>query len=375
MSFLATVLGLKRQTCFRYGCCLFQVAKISQSFLGRWINCLPIRLGSSLLGLLPTTIVALSSVYAQDASPLHLEKEIPLPGVEGRIDHFSVDVLGQRLFVAALENGTVEVVDVRRGERSAEIKGLSEPQGLYYSSQNGQLYVASGGDGTLRIYDGNSLNLRQTLEFGDDADNLRYDGRSGQILVGFGSGGLGLVDASGQKVGTMPLSSHPESFQIEESGSRIFVNVPREFAVAVVDRTKHTVIAKWGLDWTFANFPMALDEADKRLFVGCRLPARLVVLNTNSGQVVAKLPVVGDTDDVYFDPTRRFVYVIGGDGAVDVFQMSDPNHCEHAGRTNTASGARTGLFVPGLDRLFVAVTHRESQAAKVLVYQITQSVR
>jgi DNA-binding beta-propeller fold protein YncE len=120
---------------------------------------------------------------------------------------------------------------------------------------------------------------------------------------------------------------------------------------------------------------MALDEADKRLFVGCRLPARLVVLNTNSGQVVAKLPVVGDTDDVYFDPTRRFVYVIGGDGAVDVFQMSDPNHCEHAGRTNTASGARTGLFVPGLDRLFVAVTHRESQAAKVLVYQITQSVR
>jgi DNA-binding beta-propeller fold protein YncE len=375
MTFLTPVLAFKRQTRFRYGCCLFLVPKISQSFLGRWINFLPLRLGSFLLGLLPTTIVALSTVYAQDASPLHLEKEIPLPGVEGRIDHFSVDVLGQRLFVAALENGTVEVVDVRRGERSAEIKGLSEPQGLYYSSQNGQLYVASGGDGTLRIYDGNSLNLRQTLEFGDDADNLRYDGRSGQILVGFGSGGLGLVDASGQKVGTMPLSSHPESFQIEESGSRIFVNVPREFAVAVVDRTKHTVIAKWGLDWTFANFPMALDEADKRLFVGCRLPARLVVLNTNSGQVVAKLPVVGDTDDVYFDPTRRFVYVIGGDGAVDVFQMSDPNHCEHAGRTNTASGARTGLFVPGLDRLFVAVTHRESQAAKVLVYQITQSVR
>jgi WD40 repeat protein len=122
---------------------------------------------AGIVTLLPTTIVALSSVYAQDASPLHLEKEIPLPGVEGRIDHFSVDVLGQRLFVAALENGTVEVVDVRRGERSAGIKGLSEPQGLYYSSQNGQLYVASGGDGTLRIYDGNSLNLRQTLEFGN----------------------------------------------------------------------------------------------------------------------------------------------------------------------------------------------------------------
>ena len=119
------------------------------------------QLASSLLGLLSATIVALSSVYAQNTSPLHLEKEIPLPGVEGRIDHFSVDVLGQRLFVAALENGTVEVLDIRKGERSAEIKGLSEPQGVCYSSQNGELYVASGGDGTLRIYDGNSLNLRR----------------------------------------------------------------------------------------------------------------------------------------------------------------------------------------------------------------------
>jgi ABC-type uncharacterized transport system permease subunit len=213
------------------------------------------------------------------------------------------------------------------------------------------------------------------MGFGDDADNVRYDMRSGQLLLGYGNGGLGLVDATGQKVGTIPLSSHPESFQIEEGGSRIFVNVPKEFAVAVVDRTKDAVISKWGLDWSFANYPMALDEADKRLFVGCRLPARLVVLNTDSGQVVTKLPIVGDTDDVYFDPTRRFVYVISGDGAVDVFRMNDPNHYEDAGRTDTASGARTGLFAPELDRLFVAVPHRGSQAAKILVYQITQSTR
>jgi DNA-binding beta-propeller fold protein YncE len=375
MSFLTTILGLKRQTCFQYRRCLFKVVKILQCFLGRWINFSPLRLASFLLGWLLAAVVGLSSVYAQNTSQLHLEKEIPLSGVEGRIDHFSADVLGQRLFVAALQNGTVEVLDIRKGERSAEIKGLSEPQGVYYSSQNGELYVASGGDGTLRIYDGNSLKLRQTVEFGEDADNVRYDARSGQILVGFGSGGLGLVDASGQRIGTIPLSSHPESFQLEEGDSRIFVNVPKEFAVAVVDRTKHTVIAKWGLDRTFANYPMALDEEDKRLFVGCRVPARLVVLNTDSGQVVAKIPVVGDTDDVYFDPTRRFVYVIGGEGSVDVFRMSDPNHYEYAGRTNTASGARTGLFIPGLDRIFVAVPHRGSQAAKVLVYQITQFPR
>src|SRR5260370_12389931 len=115
MSFLTTALRLERQTCFRYGCCLFQVPKISKGFLDRWIDFSPLRLASSLLGLLAVTIVALSSVYAQDASPLHLEKEIPLPGVEGRIDHFSVDVPGERLFVAALENGTVEGLEIRKG--------------------------------------------------------------------------------------------------------------------------------------------------------------------------------------------------------------------------------------------------------------------
>ena len=319
-------------------------------------------------------LLANCSLHAQDhPALLALDKEIVLPGVEGRIDHFSEDVQGKRLFVAALGNGTVEVVDLKKAERSAEIKGLPEPQGVYYNAKNGELYVASGGDGTLRIYDGTSLTLRQTLELGDDADNVRYDVRSAQILVGFGSGGLGLVDASGQKVGTIPLSSHPESFQLEGGDSRIFVNIPKESAVAVVERTEHTVIAKWGLDRTFANYPMALDEEDKRLFVGCRLPARLVVLNTDSGQVVAKMPVVDDTDEVFFDPIRRFVYVIGGEGAVDVFRMSDPNHYEHAGRTSTASGARTGLFIPGLDSLFVAVPRHGSQAAKVLVYQITQS--
>jgi hypothetical protein len=330
-----------------------------------------LRKASCFFGLLTITIFAGSSAYAQNRSALHLEREIPLPGVEGRIDHLSADVAGQRLFIAALGNGTVEVLDIGKGERSSEIKGLSEPQGVFYSSRSGELYVASGGDGTLRIYDGTTLKLRQTLEFGSDADNIR--GYSDKIVVGFGSGGLGFIDASGQNVTRISLNSHPESFQIEESGPRIFVNVPKESGVAVVDRTKRAVTAKWELDWTLANYPMALDEEDKRLFVGCRLPARLVVLNTDSGQVVAKLPVVGDTDDIYFDRTRRFVYAIGGEGAIDVFQMSDPNHYEHVGRTSTASGARTGLFVPAFDRLFVAAPHRGSQAAKVLVYQIMQS--
>jgi DNA-binding beta-propeller fold protein YncE len=310
----------------------------------------------------------------QDRAPLRFEKEIPLAGVEGRIDHCSVDVPGKRIFIAALGNGTVEVVDLVKGERTTEIRGLKEPQGLYYDDATSRLYVASAGDGTLRVYDGKGLTLQSKLEFGDDADNVRYDVKTRQIWVGYGSGDLGVVAAT-EKAGEIALGSHPESFQLEHAGSRVFVNVPKEFGVVVVDRAKHAVISKWGLDRTFANYPMALDEGDGRLFVGCRLPARLVILDTNSGQVVAKLPIVGDTDDVFFDPTRQLIYVIGGDGAVDIFRMHDPNHFDHVGRTNTAAGARTGLFVPGLDRLFVAVPHRGSQMAKLLVYEVKQSAQ
>src|SRR5215469_2969100 len=272
--------------------------------------------------------------YGQDdRSPLRLEKEIALAGVEGRIDHCSVDVPGKRIFIAALGNGTVEVVDLAKGERTAEIKGLKEPQGLYYDDATSRLYVASAGDGTLRIYEGKDLTLRSTLEFGDDADNVRYDEKARQIWVGYGSGGLGNV-AGGEKAEEIPLGAHPESFQLEHNGSRVFVNVPKELGVAVVDRKKHAVISKWGLDWTAANYPMALDEGDARLFVGCRLPARLVILDTNSGHVVVKLPVVGDADDVFFDPARALVYVIGGEGAVDIFRAHDANHYDHVGRTN-----------------------------------------
>jgi DNA-binding beta-propeller fold protein YncE len=325
-----------------------------------------------LLHKLALLLALLSAVSAsgQDAAALHLEKEIPLPSVEGRIDHFSVDVPGQRLFIAALGNGSVEILDIRQGERIAEIKGLQEPQGVYYDSTTGRLYVATGGDGRLRVYDGKSLTLQETLEFGDDADNVRHDPRTGNIWVGYGNGGIGIVNATGQKVGSVVLGAHPESFQLEEKGDRAYVNVPKQFGVTVVDRNKGAVVAKWGLGASFANYPIALDEASHRLFAGCRLPPKLVVLDTDSGKAVAQLPIVGDADDVFYDPSRKLIVVIGGEGAIDLFRQPGPDHYNRIGRVATAPGARTGLYVPSADRLFVAVPHRGSQAAKVLVYQI-----
>jgi hypothetical protein len=201
------------------------------------------------LGNIVFFLVLPSAVSASggDPGPLRLEKEIPLQDVEGRIDHFSSDERGQRLFIAALGNGSVEIIDVPKGERAAEIKGLKEPQGVYYDSKTDRLCIATAGDGKLRLYDGKSLILRETLDFGDDADNLRHDPATGDIWVGYGNNGIGIMNSTDQKVGSVELGTHPESFQFEQSGDRVYVNVPKQFGVSVIDRRKHLAVAKWGL--------------------------------------------------------------------------------------------------------------------------------
>src|SRR5262249_54972427 len=164
------------------------------------------------------------------------------------------------------------------------------------------------------------------------------------------------------------LSAHPEAFELEKNGKRIFVNVPNSRHVAVIDRDKNEVTAKWKTDLAFGNFPMALDEANHRLFIGCRLPPKLVVLNTDSSDVVAKIDISGDPDDVFYDSKRRRIYAICGAGKIDIMEQVDPNIYKASGKINTAEGARTGLFVPERDALFVAVPHHGSQQAEIRCY-------
>ena len=275
-----------------------------------------------------------------------------MSGVEGRIDHFAFDPTGERLFVCALGNNTVEVLDLRKGERVHSITGLGAPQGVGYAPELNRLFVANDKGGVCKIYDGKSFQAVGELRFEDDADNVRYDETRKKIYVGFGSGGIAVVNApDGKQVGSIKLSAHPEAFQLEKKGSRIFVNVPNSRHVAVVDRDKGKVVARWKTDLAFANFPMALDEADHRLFVGCRLPSRLVVLNTDSGDVIAKIDISGDCDDLFYDAKRHRVYAICGAGKIDVIDQIDPNTYKSQPRSVQRMALRTGLFVPERDAL------------------------
>src|SRR6266567_2876853 len=293
-----------------------------------------------------------TATHGEEAA-LQLKQTIPLPTVEGRIDHMELDAAGERLFVCALGNNTVEVLDLQKGERIHSITGLGAPQGIAYIPELDRIFVANDKGGICKIYDGNSFQELKELDLQDDADNVRYEAATKKIFVGFGSGGIAIVNApDGKQVGSIKLSAHPEAFELEKNGRRIFVNVPNSRHVAVIDRDKSEVIARWQTDLVFGNFPMALDEANHRLFVGCRLPPKLVVLNSDSGDVVAKIDISGDPDDVFYDGKRHRIYAICGAGKIDIIEQADANIYKAAAKIDTANGARTGLLVPERDTLF-----------------------
>jgi DNA-binding beta-propeller fold protein YncE len=301
---------------------------------------------------------------------LKFVQTIPLPNVEGRFDHFAADAKGNRLFIAALGNDTLEVIDTAAGMRAGSVTGLHKPTGVAFLPESGQVAVAGGDDGTLRFYDSATLKPGPKLEGLADADNVRYDPAARRLYVGYGSGALAVIDTeTAHKLADIKLDAHPESFQLEKSGKRIFVNVPDAGHIAVVDREKQTVIAKWPTADAKANFPMALDEQNHRLFIGCRKPARLLILDTETGKPVAAPDIIGDTDDLFYDAANRRIYISGGAGAITVVEQSTPDTYRAVSKIQTAPGARTSFFVPESATLYVAVPHRGSQQAELRVFK------
>jgi DNA-binding beta-propeller fold protein YncE len=303
--------------------------------------------------------------------PLSLVQSIELPRVEGRIDHLALDPTGQKLFVAALGNNTVEVVDVESGTHIKSLPGFREPQGIAGVPDSNLMAVANGQGEGVQTIGAIDYHPGKAISFGEDADNIRYDAVTKKLYVGYGNGALAAISpADGRVLGTVKLSGHPESFQLERTGPRIFVNVPTAAHIAVVDRSAMKVIATWPVSGAKSNFPMALDEANHRMFVGCRQPAKVLVYDTTSGKEIGGSDTVGDTDDLFYDAQRKRLYVTGGGGFIDVFDATGPATLVLLARAKTADGARTSLFVPEQGRLYLAVPHRGAQRAEIRTYEI-----
>jgi DNA-binding beta-propeller fold protein YncE len=315
--------------------------------------------------------IFLLSACACSAKPsLALIRSIPLPDVRGRIDHFAMDAQNQRLFLAALGNGTVEVVDLTAARRTYTITNFSTPQGLAYVSEANRLFIANGGNGTVQMLDGTSFKTLKTIGQLPDSDNVRYDPKAGLIYVGYGDGALSIIGATnGELIASIPLAGHPESFQLEQNGNRIFVNVPDANQIAVVDRDKRAVITTWPMTKFHSNFPMALDESNHRLFIGCRHPARLLVLDTATGMEVSSAEISGDTDDVFYDAARKRLYLSCGEGFIDVLDQKTPNAYQLREKIPSRAGARTSFFSPELKQFYLAVPQHGKKEAEIQVYK------
>ena len=310
--------------------------------------------------------------------PLVLSGSVPMDGVKGRLDHFASGK--GRVFISALGNNTVEVINLFGGIVEHTITGVTNPQGVAFSPDANKLFVASA-QGKLYIYDGDSFNLITTLDFEGGADNLRYDAATKRVYVGCGddekNGAIAAVDAmTNQRLDEeYKIGGEPESFQLESSGPNIYVNIPDLQQIAVINRETKK-IRRWPLTGLRKNFPMALDEADHRLFVGIREPARLAIFNTTSGRMIAALPSAEDADDLYYDAEHKRIYVPGGEGAVYVFQMIDPDHYHLLAKVPTALGARTagyfGRLGKGMHRFFIAVPASGGQTAEMRIYTIQE---
>jgi len=320
------------------------------------------------------TLVAASLVWsagtsAQTASPpLTLEAKIPLGQVSGRIDHLGIDLQRQRLFVAELGNNSLGVVDLAAGKVLSRVAGLAEPQGAAYVPSSDSIFVANAGDGSVRVLRGEDLTPIGRIELGDDADNVRVDPARKRVLVGYGKGALAVIDpVSLAKTADIRLKAHPEGFQIDETGTQVFVNVPDAHEIVVVDLATGST-QSLPTQGAGSNFPMAIDGEAHRFLVIFRNPPTLMAFSSQDGHVAAKVETCGDADDVFVDRKRHRVYVSCGEGAVDVLEPDQQGYRRLA-RVPTASGARTSLFVPELDRLFVAVRAGSNEPAAIWVFR------
>jgi DNA-binding beta-propeller fold protein YncE len=326
------------------------------------------KLVAVMLAMMGTLLV----VQARGETPLLLERKIPLGEVRGRIDHLAVDLQRNRLFVAELESDAVAVVDLDANRLLHVISDLRKPQGLGYDRATDTLYVANGGDGTVAIFHGNDFSAVARIAVGEDADNVRVDAPANRIFVAH-RGGLAVIDpVSPGKIADIDLGTHPEGFQLDPSSDRMFLNDPAGQAIVVLDRVARRKVGRWSLG-NGTNFPMALNPKADHVVVAFRNPARLAAFSKSDGAPVMDVALCGDADDVFVDQKRERVYVSCGEGYLDVFDAREDPY-RRIKHIPTAAGARTSLFVPELDLLFIAARATASEPASLWVFRPNDAI-
>jgi DNA-binding beta-propeller fold protein YncE len=312
---------------------------------------------------------------AQTSTRLVLNRIIPLPGLNTKFDHLAIDEAGSRLFIAATTVHAVEVVDLKTDKIQQSITGLGKPHGLAWVAATGSLYVSDGALGELRVYKGTPLALAGTIKLSDDADDMVYDAARQLLFVGYGGkdaanpANVAVVNTAEFRLkANVATTAHPEGIAVDPQSGRAFANIADAGEVAVIDAKTKTATALWKLTNAADNVPLAFDSRDQLLFVACRKPGMLIVLDAKTGKEIASLPAAGGADDLFYDPALSRVYLISGIGEVDVFQVNATRHLQSLGVLSTSAGAKTALFVPTQNLLYVGVPVAGEHPSEIRVY-------
>jgi DNA-binding beta-propeller fold protein YncE len=334
--------------------------------------------GSVLFGIATALAAGLvpATVYAQKpALALQLTKTIVLTGVTGKFDHLAIDAADDLLFIAASTNHSVEVIDLKTDKVRQSITGLGKPHGLAYVASTGSLYVSDGALGELRLFKGTPFALAGKIKLSDDADDMVYDEASHLLFVAHGGSDaenparVAIINAADfTLVANVPMATHPEGLDIDLVNRRAFANLADSSEVAVIDIATKTVAAHWKLTKAADNVPMAFDSEHQLLYVACRRPGMLIALDAASGKEIASQPAAGGADDLFYDPALRRVYVISGAGEVDSYQVDEAKNLHPLEVMHTAAGAKTAIFVPAQNLLYVGVPGVGGHSAEIRIF-------
>jgi DNA-binding beta-propeller fold protein YncE len=312
---------------------------------------------------------ALAAVAAEPAS-LKLVQTIPLKGAPGRVDHMAVDARHGRLFVANLSNNSLDVVDLKEGKLVKQVPGQMKIQGVAYATDLDRIYVGNGTPGECNVFDGRDYRLLKSIKL-PEADNVRYDPRTHLVYVEHSPAALAVLDArTYEQKADIKLPGRPEAFQLEPARSRLYLNALGPSQVVVIDTDRNEVLHKYPLKVADRGYPLAVDEANRRLFIGCRDRPVVVVMDSESGKPITTVPIPADIDDLFYDAKHKRLYASCGEGFLAVIRQRDPDHYGTPEKIPTVKLARTCLFDPASGRLYLGLPRREGrEGPEVQVYE------
>jgi DNA-binding beta-propeller fold protein YncE len=327
------------------------------------------------------TLAMISGATAQSPnSSVRLIHTVTLPGYSGDFDHFAADFDRNRLLLAAEDHGTVEVFDLKTSAHLQTVSGFGNPHSILVRKGVPTVFITDSTKTNATIRDAGTYAKKQTVNLTPGSDTARYDPATKTLYVVTGGKDVDMKTANleavnpdtGAKLSSITFpDNHVEAMAFTADDPRLFINLTQTNKLAVVDRKSMKVLATWPVPPAQQNAMVAFDSAQHRLYVVCRSPGMVVVMNSDSGAVVDKQPAPLRADEVQYDPNTHRLYVPGGEGYMGIYDTSDPNHLKLVEKVTTAPGAKTGLLIPEMHRLFLAVSPGETKAtAKVLTYEI-----